>query len=189
MLYVNLGLASLTLMAWLVVRVVHGMRPRWLASVMPGIRWKFFFACVGLAVVAMGLSLVVGAFLPGDANGTTGTAHVPDRPAARDRHRHLVHHAAAGARGGVRLPRLPDAGLRLLHRLPGGRAAAHLGPLRAAHGTQNFPLFFDRFAFGLMAGLLVILRRRPRGRHRAARAEQPASPSASPSRSTSSTAP
>ena len=26
-----------------------------------------------------------------------------------------------------------------------------------AHGTQNFPLFFDRFAFGLIAGWLVIL--------------------------------
>ena len=26
-----------------------------------------------------------------------------------------------------------------------------------AHGVQNFPLFFDRFAFGLIAGLLVIL--------------------------------
>ena len=26
-----------------------------------------------------------------------------------------------------------------------------------AHGTQNLPLFFDRFAFGLMAGLAVVL--------------------------------
>ena len=26
-----------------------------------------------------------------------------------------------------------------------------------AHGVQNFPLFFDRFAFGFMAGLIVIL--------------------------------
>ena len=26
-----------------------------------------------------------------------------------------------------------------------------------AHGAQNFPLFFDRLAFGLMAGLVVIL--------------------------------
>ncbi len=26
-----------------------------------------------------------------------------------------------------------------------------------AHGTQNSPLFFDRFAFGLMAGLIVVL--------------------------------
>ena len=31
------------------------------------------------------------------------------------------------------------------------------GLFALAHGTQNFPLFFDRFAFGLMAGLLVIL--------------------------------
>ena len=49
MLYVNLGLASLILVTWFVVRVVHGMRPRWLASVLPGMRWKFFFACLGLA--------------------------------------------------------------------------------------------------------------------------------------------
>ena len=60
MLYLNLGLASLTLVAWLVVRVVHRMRPRWLSSVLPGMRWKFFFACLGLAVVALVASLIVG---------------------------------------------------------------------------------------------------------------------------------
>ena len=31
------------------------------------------------------------------------------------------------------------------------------GLFALAHGAQNFPLFFDRFAFGLMAGLIVIL--------------------------------
>ena len=31
------------------------------------------------------------------------------------------------------------------------------GLFALAHGAQNFPLFFDRFAFGLMAGLTVIL--------------------------------
>ena len=31
------------------------------------------------------------------------------------------------------------------------------GLFALAHGTQNFPLFFDRFAFGLIAGLIVIL--------------------------------
>ena len=31
------------------------------------------------------------------------------------------------------------------------------GLFALAHGAQNFPLFFDRFAFGLMAGLVVIL--------------------------------
>ena len=42
-----------------------------------------------------------------------------------------------------------------------------------AHGLgQSWPIFFDRFAFGLVAGTLVILHRRPGGRHRHARAEQ-----------------
>ena len=62
------------------------------------------------------------------------------------------------------LPRLPDAGLRLLRRVaalrrlprspaPGRVALLLTSALFAlAHGTQNFPLFFDRFAFGLMAG-------------------------------------
>src|SRR6188472_456537 len=45
MLYINLGLASLTLIAWFVERVVHRLRPRWLSSVLPGFRWKFFFVC------------------------------------------------------------------------------------------------------------------------------------------------
>ena len=31
------------------------------------------------------------------------------------------------------------------------------GLFALAHGVQNFPLFFDRFAFGLIAGLIVIL--------------------------------
>ena len=39
--------ADLTPVAMLlVVRVVHRLRPRWLSSVLPGMRWKFFFACI-----------------------------------------------------------------------------------------------------------------------------------------------
>ena len=115
MLYVNLGLASLTLVAWLVVRVVHGLRPRWLTSVLPGMRWKFFFACLGLAVIALVASLVVGVCsCPSDPN-----EHLRDCRTSRrgqllaTADRHPAHHAAAGDRGGVRLPRLPDAGVRL----------------------------------------------------------------------------
>ena len=37
-----------------------------------------------------------------------------------------------------------------------------------AHGAQNFPLFFDRFAFGLIAGLAGHPHRRAGGGHRAA---------------------
>ena len=48
------------------MRVVHRLRPRWLSSVLPGIRWKFFFVCIGLAVLALIASLIVGALLPHD---------------------------------------------------------------------------------------------------------------------------
>ena len=64
MLYINLGLASLTLIAWFVERVVHRLRPRWLSSVLPGFRWKFFFVCSGLAVLALIASLMVGRCCP-----------------------------------------------------------------------------------------------------------------------------
>ena len=72
MLYLNLTLASLTVVAMVIVRLVHRLRPRWLSSVMPGIRWKFFFVCVGLAVVALVVSVVVGELLPHQASGDIG---------------------------------------------------------------------------------------------------------------------
>ena len=40
---------------------------------------------------------------------------------------------------------------------PPGRTVITSVLFALAHGAQNFPLFFDRFAFGLMAGLIVIL--------------------------------
>ena len=64
MLYLNLTLASLTLVAMVIVRFVHRLRPRWLASVLPGMRWKFFFVCFGLAVVALVASILVSASCP-----------------------------------------------------------------------------------------------------------------------------
>ena len=157
MLYVNLGLASFTLVAWIVVRVVHGMRPRWLASVQPGFRWKFFFACFGLAVVAMAASLAVGAFLPGDDNGTTGSAHFPTGQLLATAFVILFTTPlqALGEEYGFRGYLMQAFGS-----FSGSRVVALLltsGLFALAHGTQNFPLFFDRFTFGLIAGLMVIL--------------------------------
>ncbi len=157
MLYVNLGLASLILVAMLVMRVVHGLRPRWLASVLPGIRWKFFFACVGLAAVALGASLVVGALLPEDPNSTSGTAHVPTGQLLATAVVILLTTPlqAIGEEYGFRGYLMQAFGS-----FSGSRAVALLATsvlFALAHGTQNFPLFFDRFAFGLMAGLVVIL--------------------------------
>lgn len=77
MLYLNLTLASLTVLAMLIVRRVHGLSPRWLASVLPGMRWKFFFACLGLGVIALAVSQAVQALLPGDPTENPGQAELP----------------------------------------------------------------------------------------------------------------
>ena len=41
-------------------------------------------------------------------------------------------------------------------RVDGGRVLVSATLFALAHGVQNFPLFFDRFMFGLIAGWLVI---------------------------------
>ena len=43
----NLGIGAMILVTWFIVRVVHGIRPRWLTSVVPRMRWNFFVACLG----------------------------------------------------------------------------------------------------------------------------------------------
>jgi membrane protease YdiL (CAAX protease family) len=173
MLYLNLSLASLTLVVWLVVRLVHRLRPRWLSSVLPGIRWRFFFACFGLAVVALIVSLVVGALLPHDPNDVSGSAHMPTGRLLATAIVVLLTTPlqALGEEYGFRGYLMQATGsffdgvaeaLGISRR----RATIFASALALlvtsvafafAHGVQNFPLFFDRFAFGLMAGLVVIL--------------------------------
>jgi uncharacterized protein len=157
MLYINLGLASLTLVAWLVMRVVHRLRPRWLSSVLPGFRWKFFFACVGLAVVALVASLIVGALLPHDANDLSGTAHMPTGQLLATAFVILFTTPlqAMGEEYGFRGYLMQAVGSLSRSRTVALLVTSLLFAL--AHGVQNFPLFFDRFAFGLIAGLIVIL--------------------------------
>ena len=41
MLAVNVGLAALIPIAWGLMAAVHHMRPRWLSSVQPRIRWRY----------------------------------------------------------------------------------------------------------------------------------------------------
>ncbi|HSK34377.1 MAG TPA: type II CAAX endopeptidase family protein [Propionicimonas sp.] len=157
MLYLNLSLASLTLVCMGIVRFIHRLRPRWLSSVLPGMRWKFFFACFGLAIVALVVSLTVSYFLPADPNELGGE---PNELTGM-----LI------ATGIVILFTTPLQALgeeyafrgylmQAFGSLTRSRVVALLvtsGLFALAHGAQNFPLFFDRFAFGLMAGLTVIL--------------------------------
>ncbi|MEO5654091.1 MAG: type II CAAX endopeptidase family protein [Marmoricola sp.] len=157
MLYLNLTLASLTLIAMGIVRFLHRLRPRWLSSVMPGMRWRFFFACFGLAIVALVASVLMGALLPTDPNNLGGGANkitgqliavgvviLLTTPLQALGEEYAFRGYLMQAFGSLTRSRFAAVGITSLL-------------FALAHGTQNFPLFFDRFAFGVMAGLTVVV--------------------------------
>lgn len=178
-LYLNLSLAAVVLVAWLVQRVLHGLSPRWLMSVRPGIRWRFLAVCLGLSVVAIVVSQIVGSVLPISSAPATNGGNVSDG------HLHALTGQgvafivlvlittplqAMGEEYGFRgylmqaLGGLTDAvaGGWIRRRDVREKVAVGValvvtaGLFALAHGAQNFPLFFDRFAFGLLAGYLVV---------------------------------
>ena len=113
--YLKLVLATAIPVAWFVIRVFHGLRPRWLSSVVPRMRWTFLLVCFGLSFVALFVTiLLVGPAAgsghrrrdePAGSNDfTSTTARLPARRA--------LAHAPAGGGGGVRVPRLPHPGVR-----------------------------------------------------------------------------
>ena len=174
MLYLNLSLASLTLVAIGVVRFIHRLRPRWLSSVLPGMRWKFFFVCTGLSVIALIVSVVVGELVPdqstselgGDPNKLTGTLIATaivillTTPLQALGEEYAFRGYLMQAFGSLTDGIATALGVqrRWAARIASAVALVATSALFAlAHGAQNFPLFFDRFCFGLMAGLVVIL--------------------------------
>ena len=174
MLYLNLTLASLTVVAMVIVRLIHRLRPRWLSSVMPGMRWRFFFVCVGLSVVALVVSIVVSELLPHQATGdiggemneltstlvATGIVILVTTPFQALGEEYAFRGYLMQAFGSLTHGIASALGIqrRWASAIASGFALVITSGLFAlAHGTQNFPLFFDRFAFGMMAGLVVIL--------------------------------
>ncbi len=60
MLVINLGLAVLLGWAALLARVLYGVRPRWLSSNRPGLRWKWLGICLLMAGVVWSVLLLGG---------------------------------------------------------------------------------------------------------------------------------
>ncbi len=162
LLVVNLGWALAIPAAWLVQRVLHGLRPGWLASVRPRIRWRWFLTCLGLAFVALLATVLVSTLLPQEAAGEMSGELNPFTDTARDFLLVVVLLTPLQAAGEEYAFRgyLTQAvgGLVASPRVAAVLAVVVPSLLFAlAHGAQDPPIFVDRFAFGLVAGTLVIL--------------------------------
>lgn len=164
--YLNVTLAAAIPVAWALSRIFHGLKPRWLASVRPRIRWGYFGICLALSVLALIATLGVGAFLPG--SGTAGGEDAGQLNAFTSTTRDyllvialLTPLQAAGEEYFFR-GYLTQAVGGLFGRLAPlvSRSAAVLIPallFALAHGLgQSVPVFVDRLAFGIVAGILVI---------------------------------
>jgi membrane protease YdiL (CAAX protease family) len=157
--YLNLVLAAAIPVVWLITWALHGLRPRWLSSVVPRLRWRFFAACLGLSVLALVATLIVSVLLPqqggaevsGQLNEFTSTTRdfllvvlllTPLQAAGEE---YVFRGYLLQAFGGL-------FGSRVMAVLLSSLLFA------LAHGLgQSWPIFIDRLAFGLVAGALVIL--------------------------------
>jgi uncharacterized protein len=146
----NLGIAMLIPICWLLMTMVHQVAPRWLTSVQPGMRWRYLFLCLGIAVVVLNGVLLLSLFVETEPFDVRVQASFwgflvviiltsPIQAAAEELFFRGYLMQALGS-----LLRQPWFGVVLSSLI-----FAYL------HGSQNLPLFLDRFVFGLLAALLV----------------------------------
>lgn len=155
--FLNLSLAAAIPVAMLVQLVCHQLHPGWLSSVARRLRWRWLLVTLGLSLVALLATLAVGAVLPAqDAPGMSEELN-PWTDTTRDFLLVIVLLTplqAAGEEYAFRgyLTQAFGGWLR-------SRWAAVLIPavlFALAHGAQDPPVFVDRLAFGIVAGILVI---------------------------------
>jgi membrane protease YdiL (CAAX protease family) len=149
MLAVNLGLATLFPISWVLMAMVHHMRPRWLSSVQPRIRWRYLLVCLPIAAVVLNgvmlLSTTVGgplSFEPQKGFWAFLAVIVLTSPIQ-----------AAAEETFFRGYLLQSLGSLVARPWFGVVVSSVVFAL--LHGTQNLPLFIDRLGFALLAGLLV----------------------------------
>ena len=159
--YLLLSIAVGLPLCWLVMRVLHGLGLRWLHSVALRLRWGFLAACLGLSIVSLIATVAVSAVLPAQQTGAELGAG--DLVAWDDRLRDfllvivLLTPLQAAAEEYVFRGYLLQSFGGMLRR-PWFAVLLSSVLFALAHGLgQGLPIFLDRFAFGIVAGTLVIL--------------------------------
>ena len=152
----HLALASLLIVVLVLARYVNHRAPRWVASVQPGIRWKFGLLVGLVAVVVLNLTqlLVRGGV---DTHYTVPQhwwvwllAFIITSPFQAIAEEMFFRGYLMNVISGLSV-NLPEKARRWTSVVVSALIFALM------HGTQNAWLFTDRFAFGLLAGWLVIV--------------------------------
>ncbi len=152
-----LSLGILVPVAFLVSWGLHGLAPGWLTSVSGRLRWRYLLGCLGLAVLALIATILVSSFLPtGTREEITAQPHPFDSrmaglllvallvtPLQAAGEEYVFRGYLMQAFGGF----MPTAFAVLVPALL----------FAVAHGAQSLPVFIDRLAFGLVAGVLVVV--------------------------------
>lgn len=150
MIATHLAIGSMILLCMYAVRYVHQRHPRWLCSVQPGFRWRYAFACLLVSAVVL--------------NAIYWISHASNPPTWQSND-HVAWWLlailltaplqAAGEEFFFRGYLLQVCGM--ISRGPWLAVALSATVFAAMHGAQNMPLLVDRFGFGLMAGVLVVI--------------------------------
>lgn len=145
----NLGLAMLIPLAFALVHFVHRRPVAYLNSVQPGMRWRYLLLAAGVAVVALNAVMWLSRI-------GTPTVWAPQPHAwAYLLLIVLTSPLQAAAEEYFFRGYLMQA-LGSMVRTPWFGVVASAFVFALFHGTQNAPLFLDRFGFGLLAGVLVL---------------------------------
>lgn len=151
MLSLNLGLAALIPVSGGIVWGIYGVRPRWLSSHLPGLRWGWLWVCVGIAAAVWALLAVLGTV------GAAVTRESPidgtvfaflavvlvTTPLQAAGEEYLFRGVIFQALGAVRMPDWLAAVISALL-------------FATAHLQFDPPLFADRFLLGLVFAYLVV---------------------------------
>lgn len=148
MLAAHLGLAALVPLSILALRFGGGLRSAWAHSVQPGFRWRYPLVVAAASTLVLAIALVAGQRLP------TGGLH--PQPGFWWFLVVIVLTSPMQAAGEEYLFRgVLLTGLGGLFRSPWVGIVASAAIFALLHGVQSVPLFLDRFAFGLLAAVLV----------------------------------
>ena len=167
MIAANLGIATLIPICWVLMAIVHQVRPRWLSSVQPRLRWRYLLICAGVALVVLNAVTLIPLAL--------GSTDVTVAPQAGFWGFLVVivltsPLQAAAEEIFFRGYLMQALGSLVAHPAFGVVVSALIFALM--HGVQNPALFLNRLGFGLLAGTAGLADRRSGGGHRCARDQQ-----------------